>query len=44
MTCLAVLTGLSTRAQLEPVACAVLPSIAGLPKWLDQADRARNAA
>ena len=44
MTCLAVLTGLSTRAQLEPVACAVLPSIAGLPKWLDQTDRARNAA
>ncbi|MBL9059330.1 MAG: HAD family hydrolase [Mangrovicoccus sp.] len=44
MTCVAVLTGLSTRAQLEPVACAVLPSIAALPKWLDHSARARNAA
>ena len=31
---IAVLTGVATRAQLEPLANAVLPSIAGLPKWL----------
>lgn len=31
----AVLTGVATRAQLEPLAQAVLPSVAGLPRWLD---------
>ncbi|PWR04038.1 phosphatase [Meridianimarinicoccus roseus] len=30
----AVLTGVATRALLEPLADAVLPSVAGLPKWL----------
>lgn len=44
MVCVAVLTGTATRAQLEPHACIVLPSIAGLPKWLDRAARARDAA
>ena len=31
----AVLTGVATRAQLEPLAQAVLPSVADLPRWLD---------
>jgi phosphoglycolate phosphatase len=31
----AVLTGVAQRAQLEPLAQAVLPSVAGLPRWLD---------
>lgn len=31
----AVLTGTASRAQLEPLAQAVLPSVAGLPRWLD---------
>jgi phosphoglycolate phosphatase len=44
MVCVAVLTGLGTRAQLESCACAVLPTIAGLPKWLDRSSNARNAA
>lgn len=32
---LAVLTGAAVRQQLEPLAEAVLPSVAGLPRWLD---------
>jgi phosphoglycolate phosphatase len=32
---IAVLTGVATRTQLEPLAQAVLPSIAALPRWLD---------
>ncbi|MGS4944211.1 HAD family hydrolase [Meridianimarinicoccus sp. RP-17] len=32
---IAVLTGVATRTQLEPLAHAVLPSVAGLPRWLD---------
>lgn len=35
MTALAVLTGLAPRRQLAPIADAVIPSIAGLPDWLD---------
>lgn len=31
----AVLTGVASRAQLEPLAQAVLPSVAALPRWLD---------
>lgn len=31
----AVLTGIASRAQLEPLAQAILPSVAGLPRWLD---------
>jgi phosphoglycolate phosphatase len=40
----AVLTGSATRAQLEPLADAVLPSIAGLPKWLSAAQEGKFAA
>lgn len=32
---IAVLTGVASRAQLEPLAQAILPSVAGLPRWLD---------
>ncbi|SLN28167.1 HAD family hydrolase [Roseisalinus antarcticus] len=35
MVCVGVLTGLATRADLAPLADVVLPSIAGLPAWLD---------
>ena len=34
MTCVAVLTGVATRADLAPFADVVLPSIADLPGWL----------
>jgi len=40
----AVLTGIATRAQLEPLAQAVLPSVAGLPRWLDARRPDRAAA
>ena len=39
-----VLTGSATRGQLAPLAEEVLPSIAGLPRWLDLQARARTAA
>ncbi|QIE41941.1 HAD family hydrolase [Meridianimarinicoccus aquatilis] len=44
MPCVAVLTGVATRHQLEPAASAVLPSIAGLPKWLTERDSDKFAA
>ena len=40
----AVLTGIASRAQLEPLAQAVLPSVAGLPRWLDARATGRVAA
>jgi len=40
----AVLTGPADRSQLDPLAEAVLPSIAGLPGWLDREAEARSAA
>lgn len=40
----AVLTGVATRQQLEPAASAVLPSIAGLPKWLTMRESDKFAA
>ncbi|MEV8465502.1 HAD family hydrolase [Fluviibacterium sp. DFM31] len=44
MRSIAVLTGIAGRAQLEPLADAVLPSLAGLPNWLDQRCPTRSAA
>ncbi|WP_193141590.1 HAD family hydrolase [Meridianimarinicoccus sp. MJW13] len=44
MPSIAVLTGIADRAQLEPLADAVLPSVAGLPGWLDQRCPTRSAA
>jgi len=44
MTALAVLTGPATRAQLCALADQVLPSIAGLPRWLDLSAPSENAA
>jgi phosphoglycolate phosphatase len=44
MGALAVLTGIAGRAQLEPLADAVLPSVAGLPTWLDQKSVTDTAA
>jgi len=44
MVPVAVLTGPARRPQLEPLARAVLPSIAALPRWLDAAGERRSAA
>lgn len=44
MTAVGVLTGLATRGQLSGLAEAVLPSIAGLPRWLDSRNLAESAA
>lgn len=44
MGALAVLTGIAGRSQLEPLADAVLPSLAGLPAWLDQQAVTETAA
>lgn len=44
MTPVGVLTGAATRGQLAGLAETVLPSIAGLPRWLDSRTMAETAA
>lgn len=44
MRAVGVLTGVATHGQLAPLADSVLPSIAGLPRWLDMAIPASSAA